>query len=346
MIMITKKFLPLLLLAELRKHTDVGHPLTQEALRQLIARDYAINVDRKTIGRTLVDLADFLNEVVFDCTLGYRENERTNGETIKTDWYIERELTDSELQLVIQSLRLFHTLDIKTQDQLIEKLRGLTSQHFNSPEKIEHLPNDERLNLQLFLTIELISEAIRDGKQISFQYRDYKADKKMHPRLDTTGQPKIYKVSPHRIFANDGFYYLMLSNGLYSEILYFRLEKIAEIEILSDKARALTTIPGYERGFSYRQHSREHIYAFSGQSSQVTFLTTENYIGYIIDWFSKDFKVEQAAQGKLRITLTVNEDAMEHWAIRYGAGVEILTPQRLREAVKAHLKKIYEQYND
>lgn len=63
--------------------------------------------------------------------------------------------------------------------ELVGKLEGLSNVYFRSRVKhIARLPEDKTDNKQLFLTIEMLDEAISRGRKVSFKYLEYGTDKR------------------------------------------------------------------------------------------------------------------------------------------------------------------------
>ena len=97
-----KKMVTINILDILKKYSDMDHRLTQQDIADILKKEYYMDVDRKTIKRNLMNLLDL------NCGIDYteisRKDEKGNDTTICTDWYIQREFTDSELRLLIDSV--------------------------------------------------------------------------------------------------------------------------------------------------------------------------------------------------------------------------------------------------
>ena len=75
-----------------------------------------------------------------------------------SDFYLERDFTDGELRLLIDSLLFSKHIPYSQCKELVDKLEGLSNVYFRSRVKhIARLPEDKTDNKQLFLTIELLS---------------------------------------------------------------------------------------------------------------------------------------------------------------------------------------------
>ena len=88
----------------------------------------------------------------------------------------------------------------------------------------------------------------------------------------------------------------------------------------------------------------EHIYMYSGNSVTVKFIADIDLMDELIDWFGRDFRIREEADGKMLVTLKCNEQAMKYWALQYGECIEIKEPKELRETVKAAVERMAKKY--
>lgn len=81
-----------------------------------------------------------------------------------SDFYLERDFTDGELRLLIDSLLFSKHIPYSQCKELVDKLEGLSNVYFRSRVKyIARLPEDKTDNKQLFLIHRLMDEAIGGG---------------------------------------------------------------------------------------------------------------------------------------------------------------------------------------
>lgn len=124
-----KKMIIINILDILKKYTDMDHRLTQAEIVDILKKEYCMVVDRKTVKRNLLNLLDL------DCGIDYTEiirtDEKGNDTSICTDWYIQREFTDAELRLLIDSLLFSKNTPYKQCKELIEKLKCIATVNVN-----------------------------------------------------------------------------------------------------------------------------------------------------------------------------------------------------------------------
>jgi hypothetical protein len=257
----SKKITIIAILDILNKYSDADHRLSAQNILDYLSAEYDIKLDRKAVKRNLTDLVDFGYEIEY--TEIPKKNQSGNDEAITTDWYINHTFDNSELRLLIDSLLFSKHMPYSQCKELINKLIGLSSKHFKDNVKhIHNLPESLLRNRsqELLYTIEILDEAISKKKQVSFNYTDYGVDKKAHPRLNTDGEPKQYIVNPYQMVATNGRYYLICNSDGYDDIAHYRVDKIANIELMKKPATPHNKVKESERGFDLPKHMAEHIY--------------------------------------------------------------------------------------
>ena len=338
---IQTKFLNIYIYQVLKDYSDVEHKLSRLEILNYLKKDYnLVDLDPKRITRNLQEM---------ETCIFYKNVTRAEGKNRRSKWYLERDITDAELHLLIDSL-LFSSKHIPYSQykELVKKLENLSNIYF--PKK-KVLQEDQLEKRQLLLTIEVLNYAIFINKQVAFQLIVYGTDLQPHIIPDKDGAPHIYKVSPYAIIVKNGRFYLICAHAK-GELFHYRLDYIHDIKLLdSEIRRSLKDVPGILGGvIDLAKYVREHIYMFSGKIERVRFRAyTTDYIGIIvqiIDWFgTKDTCFSDVTKDTVTVTVNVSEQAMLYWALQYGQSVEILSPDNLRKKVRQAAEKICERYN-
>lgn len=345
--MSTKKLLILNILDILKDRTDEGHTLTQQELIKILQAEYGMKPDRKSVKRALMELVDCGYEVEHRTETRITPNKKGVMEESEyhTDYYLNREFTDAELRLLIDSLLFSKHIPYSQCKELIEKIEGLSNRFFKS--KVKHicnLPADMPENKELFYTIEILDEAIESGLQVEFSYGDYGTDKKLHPRLDSEGKPRRYLVNPYQMAATNGRYYLIGNYDKYDNISHYRLDRIQNIRLLGSKVKPQRKVAGMEYGLDLPKHMAQHVYMFSGPAEHVTLRADKGLAGDLIDWFGADVEFLSETDTTLTAHVKVSSRAMKHWAMQYAPYVTILSPQSLVDEIKADMQEALERY--
>lgn len=338
-----KKLLIMNILDILRRYSDAEHRLSQKDIIEILRREYDMGADRKAIKRNLMNLIDF------GYNLEYSESTRKNKdgeeETIYSDWYLERDFSDAELRLLIDSLLFSKHIPYSQCKDLVEKIEHLSSRYFKS--KVRHicnLPVDQPQNNELFWSIEVLDEAIELGYQVEFCYANYGTDKKLHLKTESDGVAKKYLVNPYQMVATNGKYYLIGNYDKYDSISHYRIDRIRNIKLIEAPSKPKQKVKGMENGLNLPAHMAEHIYMFAGESQRVVMRTSPNMVGELVDWFGNGIIFSDETDTSVTATVTVNLNAMRFWALQYSPYVTVLSPQSLVDTIRKDLCSASESY--
>ena len=340
-----KKLLIMNILDILRRYSDADHRLSQKDIVDILQTEYEMVADRKAIKRNLMNLIDFGYNLEFSESV--RRNKNGEEEVIYTDWYLERDFSDAELRLLIDSLLFSKHIPYSQCKELIEKIEGLSNRYFKSKVRhVRNLPVDQPQNAELFYTIEILDEAIEKNRQVVFHYGDYGTDKNLHLRERKDGKPREYLVNPYQMVATNGRYYLIANVERHDNISHYRVDHIRDIEITNTPAKPQRKVEGLENGLDLPKHMAEHVYMFAGESQRVIMRTTPGMAGELIDWFGSGVTFSDETETSVIAHVTANLQAMRFWALQYAPYVTILAPQSLVDTVKEDLTLASEKYHN
>ncbi len=344
-----KKLIIMNILAVLRKYSDENHRLSQKKIAELLEKEHDMKVDRKAVKRNLMNLITYGFEIECSETTRMVKNPHT-GEmeesSILSDFYFVRDFTDAELRLLIDSLLFSKHIPYSQCKELIEKIESLSNKYFLS--KVKHicnLPENLPQNKELFYTIEVLDEAISNGRQVSFKYNRYGTDKKLHPRQSSNGEDRVYIINPYQMVATNGRYYLVCNYDKYDNLANYRVDMITDIKLLDTPVKPKKKVKGLEAGLDLPKHMAEHIYMFSDETVRVKFIAKKYIVGEIIDWFGKDVKFSDETEDEVTAEVRVSAMAMKFWALQYAPHITVIEPQALREEIGNELRKAAERYN-
>lgn len=345
-----KKLIIMNILDILKKYTDENHRLSQKEIRDILAREYGMPIDRKSVKRNLMDLIDFGYDINYSESV--RRHRDKDGEeqenTILSDFYLVREFTDSELRLLIDSVLFSNHIPYQQDKELVEKLSSLSNVYFRS--RIRHItrmPEDKTDNKQLFYNVELLDEAISKGRKVHFRYLEYRSDKKLHRRRHSDGSVREYIMNPYQLVAKEGKYYLICNYDKYDTVSNYRVDRITDIEILPEKAKPFDSLKGSDgKPLNLREYMEKHIYMFSGENVRVVFRAEKRLLSDIIDMLGKDIRFSDETDAHITVTAEVNEPAMEQLAKAYTPYIEIIRPLSLRQKMIDNLSKALSNYHE
>jgi predicted DNA-binding transcriptional regulator YafY len=348
--------------------TTQERPLTQEEIRQRLADRYRIEVDRKTLHRRLELLMGSVEGL--RCTEGAREG--TDG--VKTDFWIERAplFDDSELRALVYLAIFSRHIPSSVKRSMVERLEHLSGGGLHREMRSYLVQSDRGAKdySELFLNIDLLSEAIAAKKKVSFNYSSYGADKKL--RIDE----RVITASPLGIGASDGdFYLLATTNAIQDDnpdrmlahfqdvvdameahevhIDTYRLDRMKSVEILDEEREGLNDpdtlrLPGADGRcdrLDALEHLRENPDLMPGHSVYAELVLTEDprcTVSDVVDHFGRDgvnvvreTTAERGAPCTYRITLRTNVEGLRRFAQLNAGSVEVIKPEALREKLHA-----------
>ena len=324
-----KKLYIIYILKVLREESDENHPLKQaEIISKIKAKFNVDNIDRKTISRTIDSLVDIGIDIV-----------KLDGGGC---YLADRELEPSEITFLIDAIFSSRALNQKQAKDLSKKLSLMLSIHQRDRFKYVH-KSDEVVrsdNKQLFLNIDLITEAIDKGKQISFNYtRHYFNERKKAEQED-----KEYIINPYFMVNNQGKYYLVCNYDYFNDIANYKVEQIRNVKILDTDIKPITKLNGCEKGIDKAKYINENIYMFSTNTITATIKIEDEYaVNYIYDWFGKDARV-YSQNGDILANVRVNESAIIYWCLQYGECVELISPIETRNKIKEIVEGMNNKY--
>ena len=337
-----KKMVIINIMDILKKYTDMDHRLSQAEIIDILKKEYMMDVDRKTVKRNLINLMEMGLDIECTETTKMVPNKKT-GEleetTICTDWYINREFSDSELRLLIDSLLFSKNIPYSQCKKLIGKLKGLSNVYFEK--KVTHicnLPDNQPANKEVFYTIDILDEAISKNKKVSFLYNFYGPDKKLHSRRE-----EPYVINPYQMVATNGKYYLICNYDKYSDISNYRIDKITDIKIIDEPRKPLSDIT--TGGLNLPKHMAEHVYMFAGESIKARFKAKNYVVDQIVDWFGTDAAIKPIDDEECMVEVWVNKEAFFYWAMQYAMHTEVVEPESMRERICKAIKELNEKYN-
>ncbi len=310
----------------LQRHSDYDHPLTQEEIIKYLESDYGIQMERKAVGKNIADLRD----------AGIDIGSRRAGSYIDS-----REFEDSELKLLIDGVLQSKHITARHSKDLIEKLCGLSNKYFRSHVKNVYSVNDwsKTENQALFYNIDVVDEAIAQGKQVQYDYNKYGVDAKLH-------RSSFQRVSPYQLILHNQRYYLMGYSDYWGNMTFHRLDRISNMRIYDKPATPITSVKGYENGLDFKQIASMMPYMYTDTPERIEFIADEFIVDQIVDWFGKDIKISKLpdVDKKVKVELIASPNAMEHWALQYLNHVEVTKPEGLRDRIREDLENGIRKY--
>ena len=321
----TKKLALLRILEILQKNTDDAHPLTHNEIADMLLKNYGIEIERKAVGRNISLLLEANYDIV----------------TTKRGVYLnERKYEASEVRMLIDGVLSSQHIGVKHSRDLIEKLASEENKYVRKNIKHIHAVNDFNKgdNTEVFYSIDVVHEAIENGKMVEYNYNKYGADKKLH-------KTSFQRISPYQLILHNQRYYLMGYSSYWGHMTYHRLDRITNMVVSPREAVPISEVGGFEDGINYKNLTTAMPYMFSDTPETIEMFAVDWIIDQVIDWFGKDIKIDKTETENIyKITLKSSPTAMLFWAMQYTDECEVITPVSLRERIKKTINKAKEKY--
>ncbi len=321
----SKKVALLYILHILEKYSDEEHPLTQDDIAKRLYKGWGIDLDRRAVRRNLDVLIESGREVEEIPRKGVYLNERI--------------FETSELRLLIDSVLFSKNISAKYAEDLVEKLKSLGSEHFGKTLKSVHNVRSisRTQSPEMFMTIDLLSDAIANESQVSFVYNEYRLDKSLRPIWR-----KACVVNPYQLISTNNSYYLVGNMEGYDNLRNFRLDKITNIKVLHSARKSIRATK--EGRIDLAAYVDAHPYMSQGGVTMVKIKIEKDKIDSVIESFGNNYRVEKEGARKAEVSFTANEEDIIQWALLHCRYAEILAPSYLREKLRAIVDKVQAVY--
>ena len=324
-----KKASILLILKVLEEYSDEDHFLTQQDIIDKVDELYGIELERKSVAFSI----SLLQELDYDINKSPR-----GGYAL-----LSRSFDNSEIRYIVDSLFSSKSISGKQAAELSKKLNSCLSKYqrkdYNFIYKSNEVNRSE--NKELFYTLELIEEAKRRGKRISFQYLTFDENGKPYTKMDGYR----YIVSPYYSANSNGRYFLICNyREKYRAITWFRIDYMLNPKIEEEwPIKPIESLEGV-KDFDIAKYLNDNIYLLDGEIIKATFLIENpSYVQFVIDWFGRNARTYKK-DNKLYADIKCNESALFYWYMQYSECMTIVSPQSLIDRAKKEAERIIQKY--
>lgn len=312
----------LVLLRMFYELTDEDHPMSTDQIIEFL-QDHGVGSNKKTLRSDIALLEDEGLDIV---TITSKPNRYFWG---------DRGFELPELKLLIDAVSSSRFITQKKSTELVGKLSALASE----PQRQELKRNvyaTERVksaNERIYYTVDTINNAINQERQISFQYTEYTADKKVVLRNDG----EVYVLSPYALFWNEDFYYVIGWSDKHENVSAFRVDRMHRPMILEEPA-----VPRPE-DFRLEDYSRRIFEMYDGEAVTVRLECKDYLMKYVVDRFGEDVKVRPSQKGRFIVTADVQLSPNFYaWIFRFGGDMRIVSPDHARREMVGMLQSMLE----
>lgn len=325
--MAEKKHIPFTMLQILQEESDENHILTANDLIERIDRRLGTSIERRTVYSNIQILRQAGYEIsdVSDNGKGY--------------YLMSRKFEKGEILMLCNAIHASHIINQRQSEELIGKLlMELPKQQREEFRSSVYLPNRLKSeNKMLLYNIEVISEAIRDKKKLSFSYLRYDPELKKE-----ACRKEPYVIEPRYIVWQDSRPYLIASNPKYVNLTHFRIDKIKNPTVLNEPVRRLSRTENTE---AYR-YAENKLFMFAGDTVSVVFRCADRILPQLRDILGPGMNAQASNDDTSLVRCTTTEAGAIFLAQQFLDVIEIISPETLRERFRTVLKEAENKYSD
>lgn len=320
----------------LKQYSDENHRLTQNSICEIYAREYGASIDRKTVGRHLSNLIDQ------EYPLVYKDQASDKDKRVITDIYWENEFTNSELRLLIDLISFSRNIPINNAKELTDKLKNIGSSYLRKSitniYSVEELHEDA--SSELFLNIEIITEAMEQNHKISFLTKRFNEE----GNLISKGLTKV--ANPYKLIAHNHIYYLLCNIQEEEGLECIRVDKMTQVEILP--CERITPINKVDATFrDIGEYIKAHPLMNSGDPERAKIKISRNAIDDLYDTFGSSIKIkrEQGSRNYYIAEVRASFKDILVWVLMQGKNAEVIEPEQLRDKLHEIVFGLYRHYS-
>ncbi len=309
----------------LNDHADEDRPMNATQICRHLS-NMGIDADRRTVYRNITGLE----------SAGFDIIKSGNG-----GWFLERDFETAEIKILMDAVQQAHFLTFNKSNELIGKLLSLTSSGISHELKkqisISNRPKHE--NEAIYYNVDKINTCIIKNKKLAFKYFSYDTKgKRVHKYVDYT-----YTANPYFTTWFNENYYMIAATGKHDNFSHYRIERMADLEILDEPRRPIHEIA--PNGFDLADYLNKAFSMFTGEPSHIRLKVKNEMANQVFDRFGPHISLVPADDDYSYInTDAVIAPGLISWVISYGDRIKVIKPDELKEQVIEHCNKIQALY--
>lgn len=288
--------------------TDEYHPLSVTSILNYL-RKYGISTCRNTIIGDIRTLQESGMDII-SCNDGYK--------------LVNRLFDIAEIRIIADAVASFKFLTVKKSNSIIGKIKKLCSKYDSDNIYREfHIANRIKTdNVQVLINIDAISTAIKENKQISFDYFDYDSHHQMICNGTRICSPWELAICSEEYYAVS--YYLKYP----THPTNFRIDRMKNIQILDD----IRIKPPQE--IKIDEYLKSSFSMFGGMEENVTlqFPLTNKMCNIVYDKFGHDIPIYIKNENFFQIHVPIKTEQPKtffSWLAMFEGRVQIINPTHL-----------------
>lgn len=313
-----QKIRALLLYEILQEQTDEQNGLT---IRELIAAlgKRGIFAVRKTLYEDIAVLNEYGYEIW--CEKAGKSNRY---------YVVDRKFDRTEVQILLQAIQSARFLTNNKTEKLTIKLLKLLGK--TDAEQLQNLATVSACkahNERIYYSIDAITTAITNRKQLSFLY----FDTDLHGERVYRQDKKRYIVNPLGITYNKDNLYLVCYSDKYGKAVNYRADRMDEVRV---EETEIKVFPQY-KDFDISEYMKERFEMYGGESEDVELIFPKEMAELAIERFSKENIYLRGNFALVRTRVQVSKTFFA-WLTMFEGKVKVQSPLKVREQYKEFLE--------
>lgn len=310
----------------LKKYTDEEHPMNATQICDKLSA-YNVTAERKAVYNDI-------EQLVF---LGF---DIIKTRVPQSGFFLgSREFEIPEISLLSDAVKTAKFISVKKTRELVSKLDDMMSIYQVSSKKMGiYIDEDSKTkNEEIYYTIDTVSRAIEDRKQVKFKYTLRKISDSKQIETNTTERT----VSPYALTWQDDHYYLIGNYEKYDNLIHLRIDRMHAAEETETPIRPFSEVSDYKNYFDVADYTKRLFGMFGGKIEEIELKCSKDMLEQVLDRFGENIFISKLTEKTFNFTYSAAvSDALVTWIINFGDKIEAVKPESLRNMIKDRITSI------
>lgn len=316
----------------LKKYTDEEHPMNATQICDKLSA-YNVTAERKAVYNDI-------EQLIF---LGF---DIIKTRVPQSGFFLgSREFEIPEISLLSDAVKTAKFISVKKTRELVSKLDDMMSVYQVSSKKMGiYIDEDSKTkNEEIYYTIDTVSRAIENRKQVKFKYTLRKIGDNKQIETNTAERT----VSPYALTWQDDHYYLIGNYEKYDNLIHLRIDRMHAAEETETPIRPFSEVSDYKNYFDVADYTKRLFGMFGGKIEEIELKCSKDMLEQVLDRFGENIFISKLTEKTFNFTYSAAvSDALVTWIINFGDKIEAVKPKSLRNMIKDRITSINGIYGD
>lgn len=310
----------------LKKYTDEEHPMNATQICDKLSA-YNVTAERKAVYNDI-------EQLIF---LGF---DIIKTRVPQSGFFLgSREFEIPEISLLSDAVKTAKFISVKKTRELVSKLDDMMSVYQVSSKKMGiYIDEDSKTkNEEIYYTIDTVSRAIENRKQVKFKYTLRKIGDNKQIETNTAERT----VSPYALTWQDDHYYLIGNYEKYDNLIHLRIDRMHAAEETEFPIRPFSEVSDYKNYFDVADYTKRLFGMFGGKIEEIELKCSKDMLEQVLDRFGENIFISKLTEKTFNFTYSAAvSDALVTWIINFGDKIEAVKPESLRNMIKDRITSI------